>query len=204
MQRAAAGVEDCPIETTADEIEKVGDDHDPDGVARLNHDETANRAAPHHIRRLTNGHCWFDRDSGRSHEVGNDAGRPDGRTSTPACITIRQDADDPSALGDDEMIMRLKRIVFQASSAIAVGAIVFTSSVITSFTRITVSRSQRVSACSSCEETASRVPPRRVDETFRAGWNAAPRTGTAGIARRPPRRDWERSCPLPFAYRVRL
>jgi hypothetical protein len=54
VQCPPVGRDGSTIETTADEFK-----------------ETANGAATHRVRRLTNGHRRFDSDVGRSHDVGD-------------------------------------------------------------------------------------------------------------------------------------
>jgi hypothetical protein len=55
VQCPPVGRDGSTTETTADKFEKVGDGHDPDGAARVDHDQTANRPSPHHVSTIKTG-----------------------------------------------------------------------------------------------------------------------------------------------------
>jgi hypothetical protein len=63
LQRPSLACCGSAIETTANQFEQVGDGDDPGDVARLDHDKTTDRAASHHVGRLTHRRRWFDRHS---------------------------------------------------------------------------------------------------------------------------------------------
>ena len=104
MKRPAQRRWNRTVQTATHQLEQIGGRHDADNVAALDHDQAADRVAPHDIR------CTADRRRGRDghdlpgHQIGDSVKLSCASTFDFVDVTSGQEANNAAGLSDDEMM----------------------------------------------------------------------------------------------------